>query len=113
MDVRWSRKGQGGQLSRVVQTHLVAEFDSEEQRRWRQVAVSRIVFGSWARGLHMFGVVFDSSGAEEECVSAVAAVKEAELVVVGSHPAQRKFLRWGLARTPAGVVFKLTHTCTS
>ena len=26
-----------------------------------------------------FGVVFDSSGAEEECVSAVAVVKEGEL----------------------------------
>ena len=51
-----------------------------------------------------FGVVFDSSGAEEECASAVAAVKEAELVVVGSHPAQRNFLRWDLARTPAGVL---------
>ena len=48
-------------------------------------------FVEWGK----FGVVFDSSGAEEECVSAVAAVKE-ELVVVGSHPAQRKSSRWGL-----------------
>ena len=34
------------------------------------------MFGSWAGGLGEFGVVFDSSGAEEECVSAVAVVKE-------------------------------------
>ena len=43
---------------------------------------------------------FDSSGAEEEeCVSAVAVVKEVELVVVGSHPAQRNSSRWGLVET--------------
>ena len=52
----------------------VAGFGSEEQRRWRQVAVKRrreTVFGG---GEGDFEVVFDSSGAEEECVSAVAAV---------------------------------------
>ena len=59
------------------------------------------VFGSWVRGLGEFGVVFDSSGAEEECVSAVADVKEEELLVVSSHPAQRKSSRWGLVETPA------------
>ena len=46
------------------------------------------MFGSWA-GLGKFGVVFDSSGAEEECVSAVAAVKEVKLVV-GSCPVWRR-----------------------
>ena len=56
----------------MVQTHLAVEFeaagfDSEEQKRWRrQDAVKRrTVFGSWVRGLGEFGVVFDSSGAEE------------------------------------------------
>ena len=39
------------------------------------------VCGSWVRGSGKFGVVFDSSGAEE-CVSAVAVVKEEELLVV-------------------------------
>ena len=45
-----------------------------------------------------FGVVFDSSEADEECVSIVAVhvVKEEEVVVVSSHPAQRNFLRWRL-----------------
>ena len=87
----------------MVQTHLAVEFeaagfDSEEQKRWRwQDGVSKgTVFGSWVRGLGEFGVVFDSSGAEEECVSAVAVVKEEELVVVSSHLAQRKSSRWGL-----------------
>ena len=61
-------------------------------------------------GLGEFGVVFDSSEAEEECVSAVAAVKEEEFVVVSSHPAQRNFLRWSL---PAGVLYKLTHVQVS
>ena len=63
----------------MVQTPLVvsvevAGFGSEEQRRWRQVAVKRrrkTVFGG---GEGDFEVVFDSSGAKEECVSAVAAV---------------------------------------
>ena len=100
----------------MVQTHLavefeVAGFDSEEQGRWLQVAVRReTVFGSWAGGLGKFGVVFDSSGAEEECASAVAVVKEEQLRVVGSHPAQRNFLRWGPVEDPAGVLCKLTHT---
>ena len=52
----------------------VAGFGSEEQRRWRQVAVRRrrkTVFGG---GEADFEVVFDSSRAKEECVSAVAAV---------------------------------------
>ena len=88
----------------------VAGFDSEEQRR-QQVAVRReTVFGPWAGGLGKFGVVFDSSGAEEECVSTVAVVKEEQLFVVGSHPAQRNFSRWGLVETPAGVLCKLAHT---
>ena len=52
-----------------------------------------------------FGVVFDSSEADEECVSIVAVVKEEERLVVGSHPAQRNFLRWGLVETPAGVLW--------
>ena len=52
-----------------------------------------------------FGVVFDSSEAEEEWVSAVAVVKEEEFVVVSSHPAQRNFLRWGLVETPAGILW--------
>ena len=78
--VRWRRERRGRQLSCVVQTPLVvspdlevAVFGSEEQRRWRQVAVKRrkTVFGG---GEADFEVVFDSSGAEEECVSAVAAV---------------------------------------
>ena len=60
-----------------------------------------------------FGVVSDPSGAQEVCVPAVAAVKQTEFVVVGSHPAQRKFTRQGLVETPAGVLCKLTHTCTS
>ena len=102
----------------MVQTHLavdfeVAGFDSEEQKRWRwQDAVKkRTVFGPWVGGLGEFGVVFDSSGAEEEWVSAVAVVKEVEqLHVVSSHPAQRNFLRWSL---PAGVLYKLTHTSFS
>ena len=95
----------------VQQTHLavsvdieVVGFDSEEQRRWREVAVKRreTVFGG---GEADFGVVFDSSGAEEECVSAVTAVKEVEFVVVSSHPAQRNFLRWSLVEIPAGVLW--------
>ena len=101
----------------MVQTHLAVEFeaagfDSEEQKRWwRQDAVSKgTVFGSWVGGLGEFGVVFDSSEAEEECVSAVAVVKEEKLHVVSSHLAQRNFLRWSL---PAGVLYKLTHICTS
>ena len=60
------------QISLVVSVE-VAGFGSEEQRRWRQVAVKRreTVFGS---GEGDFEAVFDSSGAKEECVSAVAAV---------------------------------------
>ena len=54
-----------------------------------------------------FGVVSDPSGAQEVCVPAVAAVKQS--VVVSSHPAQTR----GLAETPARVLCKLTHTCTS
>ena len=82
VSVRWRRERRGRQLSCVVQTPLVvspdlevAGFGSEEQRRWRQVAVKRrrreTVFGG---GEADFEVVFDSSGAEEECVSAVGAV---------------------------------------
>ena len=63
------------------------------------------MFGSWAGGLGEFGVVFDSSRAEEEWVSAVAVVKEEQLFVVGSHPAQRKSSRWGLVETPAGILW--------
>ena len=64
----------------MVQTPLVvspdlevAGFGSEEQRRRRKVAVRRreTVFGG---GEADFEVVFDSSGAKEEWVSAVAAV---------------------------------------
>ena len=51
-----------------------------------------------------FGVVFDSSEADEECASAVSVVKEEELVV-SSHPAQRNFLRWGPVETPAGILW--------
>ena len=76
----------------MVQTHLAVEFeaagfDSEEQKRWwQQDAVSKgTVFGSWVRGLGEFGVVFDSSGAEKECSSAVAVVKEEKLHVVSSQ----------------------------
>ena len=59
------------------------------------------VCGPWVRGSMVGGVEveFDTSGAEEEeeeCVSVVPAVKGVELVVVGSHPAQRKSSRWGL-----------------
>ena len=67
------------QISLVVSVE-VAGFGSEEQRRWRQVAVKRrreTVFGSWVERFvesGKFGVVFDSSGAKEEWVSAVAAV---------------------------------------
>ena len=81
VSVRWRRERRCRQLSCVVQTPLVvspdlevAVFGSEEQRRWRQVAVKRrreTVFGG---GEGDFEVVFDSSGAKEECVSAVAAV---------------------------------------
>ena len=78
MSLRWRRERRGRQLSCLVQTSLVvsvevAGFGSEEQRRWRQVAVRRreTVFGG---GMADFEVVFDSSGAKEECVSAVAAV---------------------------------------
>ena len=70
-----------------------------------------------ANGFHMcvgrlgkFGVLFDSSGAEKECVSAVAVVKEEQLFVVSSHPAQRKSSRWGLVEAPAGILHKVTHT---
>ena len=92
----------------------VVGFDSEEQRRWREVAVKRRETG-FGGGEADFGVVFDSSGAEEECVSVVPAVKEEEFVVLSSHPAQRNYmyLGWGLANTPAGVLCKLTDTCTS
>ena len=65
----------------MVQTHLAVDFkvvgfDSEEQKRWRRqdVVKRRTVFGSWVRVLGEFGVVFDSFGAEEECLSAVAVV---------------------------------------
>ena len=51
------------------------------------------MFGSW------IGVVSDPSGAREVCVPAVADVKQTEFVVVSSHPAQRKFTRWGLGET--------------
>ena len=90
----------------------VVGFDEEEQRRWQQVVVRRgTVFGPWVGGLGELGVVFNSSGAEEEWVSAVAVVKEEEqLHVVSSHPAQRNFLRWSL---PAGVLYKLTHVQVS
>ena len=81
VSVKWRRERRCRQLSCVVQTPLVvspdlevAVFGSEEQRRWRQVAVKRrrkTVFGG---GEGDFEAVFDSSGAEEECVSAVAAV---------------------------------------
>ena len=73
----------------------MAGLDSEEQKRWwLQVAVRRgTVFGPWVGGLGEFGVVF---GAEVECVSAVAVVKEEQLFVVSSHPAQSKSSRWGL-----------------
>ena len=80
VSVRWRRERRGRQLSCVVQISLVvspdlevAGFGSEEQRRWWQVAVKRrkTVFGG---GEADFEVVFDSSGAKEECVSAVAAV---------------------------------------
>ena len=77
----------------------VVGFDSEEQRRWQQVVVRRgTVCGPWVRGSMVGGVEveFDSSGAEEEWVSAVAAVNEVEHIVVSSHPAQRKSSRWGL-----------------
>lgn len=48
----------------------VVGFDSEDQRRWQQVAVRReTVFGG---GKADFEVVIDLSGAEE-CVPAVAA----------------------------------------
>ena len=63
------------QLSYAVQptslvVYLDSEFDSEDQRRWQQVAVRReTVFGG---GKADFEVVIDLSGAEE-CVSAVAA----------------------------------------
>ena len=115
----------------MVQTHLVVDFEvagfvSEEQKRWRrQDAVKRREngFGSWAGGLGKFGVVFNSSGAEEECVSAVTVVKEEEFVfffeefvvlsshpeefvVLSSHPAPRNFLRWGLVETPAGILWQ-------
>ena len=77
MFVRW-RERRGRQLSCEVQISLVvsvevAGFGFEKQRRRRQVAVRRreIVFGG---GEADFEVVFDSSGAKEECVSAVAAV---------------------------------------
>ena len=56
-----------------------------------------------------FGVVFDSSEAEKECASAVTVVKEEELVVVSSHPAQRKSSRWGLVEIPAGVLCKYMY----
>ena len=92
----------------------VAECDYEEQWRWRQVAVKKRETG-FGDGEGDFGVVFDSSGAEEECVSAVAVVKEEEFVVVSSHLVQRNYmyLGWGLANTPAGILCKLTNTCTS
>ena len=49
------------------------------------------MFVSWAGGLGEFGVVFDPRGAEEECVSSVAAVKGADhIVVVSSCPVQRR-----------------------
>ena len=63
------------------------------------------MFASWVRGLGTLGVVSDPHGAEE-CVSVV---KEEELVV-GSHPAQRNFLRWSLVEAPAEVLHILTHT---
>ena len=76
----------------------VVGFDSEEQRRWQVVVRRGTVCGPWVGGSMVGGVEveFDSSGAEEEWVSAVAAVKEVELVVVSSHPAQSKSSRWGL-----------------
>ena len=63
--------------------------------------------GFWGREAD-FGVVFDSSEAEKECVSAVAVGGACccELVVVSSHPAQRNFLRWGLVETPAGILWQ-------
>ena len=101
------------QLTPLVVDLEVPGFDSEEQGRWRLVAVKReTVCGPWVGGLGKFGVVFDSSGAEEEWVSAVTDVKEEELHVVGSHPAQRKSSRWGLVEAPAGVLCKLARTYT-
>ena len=44
------------------------------------------MFVSWAEGLGKFGVVFDP---EEECVSAVAAVKGADHIVVVSSRQRR------------------------
>ena len=56
----------------VVSVDLeVAGFGSEEQRRWRQVAVKRrkeTMFEGWEAD---FEVVFDSSGAKESAVAAV------------------------------------------
>ena len=43
-------------------------------------------------------------------MSAVTAVKEEQLLDVGSHPAQRKSSRWGPVEAPAGVLYKLVHT---
>ena len=79
VSVRWRRERRGRQLSCVVKISLVvsvevAGFASEEQMRRRQLAVKRrreTVFGG---GEADFEVVFDSSGAKEKCVSAVAAV---------------------------------------
>ena len=49
------------------------------------------MFVSWVRRLGEFSVVFDPHGAEEECVSAVAAVKGADhIVVVSSCPVRRR-----------------------
>ena len=54
----------------VVSVDLeVVGFDSEEQRRWREVAVKRRETG-YEGGEGDFGVMFDSSE-EEEYVSAV------------------------------------------
>ena len=83
----------------------VAECDYEEQRRWREEVVVKRRETGFGGGEGDFGVVFDSSGAEEKCVSVVTAVKENETVVVSSHPAQRNFLGWSLVEIPAGVLW--------
>ena len=54
------------------------------------------MFGSWVRGSVVGSVEaeFDPSGGLKKEEGCAAAVKEVELVVVGSHSAQRKSSRW-------------------
>ena len=75
----------------------VVGFDEEEQRRWWQVAVKRreMVCGPLVRET----VVGGAEAEEEEGVSVVPAVKGAEHIVVGSHPAQKKSSTWCLVET--------------